>query len=175
MPHGNRKAKQDPKKKRDRHLKRAAAKNGEQTSRRERLRLSDGVIPRDENTIHLAQLPKAVSKHDVKAMLELAFGKVTHVHLDRTLKFGFARFEEEKSKSAAIQMGTVEFLDERVEMRCGRKGRKEKPETAPEPHPDDKKDDNSDLAREAAENAGRSTATTSTGDEARQERCTHTQ
>ena len=56
----------------------------------------------------------------MKAMLELAFGKaapldfpivckrllsksalldceVTHVHLDRTLKFGFARFEEEKS------------------------------------------------------------------------------
>lgn len=74
----------------------------------------------------------------------VAESQVTHVHLERSMKFGFARFEEETSsstsnqtnptreiciaqlgstegKTAALQMGSVEFLHEKVEMRCGSK------------------------------------------------------
>ncbi|CAJ1343761.1 unnamed protein product [Effrenium voratum] len=128
MPHAKRKKSnpatlwQSPKK-RDRQLKRAAAHTGE--SRRERQRLSDGFIPRDENSIHLCPLPPSIkTKYEVKDALELVFGPVSHVHLDRTLKFGFARFAEEKSTAAALQLGSFEFLNETVEMKSACKGRK---------------------------------------------------
>ncbi|CAK9016273.1 unnamed protein product [Durusdinium trenchii] len=122
-------------KQRDKQLKRLAAHTGD--SRRERQRFSDGFIPRDENTIYMSPLPSSLlSKYEIKEALELAFGKVTHVHLDRGLKFGFARFEDERCAETAMEMRSIEFLNETVEMRSGSKGRKHSFDDRPDPHQD---------------------------------------
>ncbi|CAE6941485.1 mapk15 [Symbiodinium sp. CCMP2592] len=133
-------------KKRDQELKRAAEHAGE-TSRRQRQRLSDGFIPRDEQSVYVRNLPETLqSKHELKESLR-KFGEVTHVHLERHLKFGFARFGTKEGADAAIHAGKVLVLDKEIEI-CSAQKEQRFPEKDPLTE-----DENNDTEAEAEDDA----------------------
>lgn len=102
---------------------RARDKPGGRKGRTFEPNLSDGFLKRDERTIFIGKMPAAVdSKQTIVDAFEAAFGVVvTHVHIQRDRKFGFAHFEDEASADGALAVGVVDILGEEVELKAATK------------------------------------------------------
>lgn len=80
--------------------------------------LSDGWKERDERTVYIGRLPDAVrTKDDILSAFERQFGRVTHVHIQKDLQFGFVHFEVVDSAVAAIRARLVDVCGSSVEVR----------------------------------------------------------